>query len=71
MFSMHSPRLWVRVLVSLVSIHYHLGISDPIVIPQAFSPANAVFSGIGILLLVSIILDLSVPAAMTLAYLGS
>jgi hypothetical protein len=64
---MHSPQLWARVLVSLVSIHYHPGICDSIVILQAFSPANAVFSGIGVLLLVSTILDLLLPAAMTLA----
>jgi hypothetical protein len=70
MFSMHSPQLWVRALVSLVSIPYFLGICDPIIIRQVFSPTNAVFSGIGILLLVSIIFDLSVPA-MTLAFLGS
>jgi hypothetical protein len=61
MFSMHSPPLLVRVLVSLVSIDYLLGIRDPIV-TQVFSPANAVFSGVGVLLLVSITLDLSAPA---------
>jgi hypothetical protein len=33
MFSIHSPQFWLRVLVSLVSIHYHPGICDPIVIP--------------------------------------
>jgi hypothetical protein len=67
MFSMHSRPLLVRVLVSSVSIHYPPGIRDPIVISQVFSPANAVFSGIGVLLLVSIILDLSVLATMALA----
>ena len=36
-------------------------------IHQIFSPASVVFSGIGVLLLVSIILDLSVQATMTLA----
>ena len=30
---------------------------DPIVLPQVLSPANIVFSGIGILLLVSIVRD--------------
>jgi hypothetical protein len=67
MFSMHSLPLLVRVSVSLVSIHCPPGICDPIVISQVFSPANAVFSGIGVLLLVSIILYLSVLATMTLA----
>jgi hypothetical protein len=38
------------------------------VIPQAFQPANVVFSGIGVLLLVSIILDLSERDIMTLAF---
>jgi hypothetical protein len=41
--------------------------SDPIVIPQVLSPANVVFSGIGILLSVRIIIDLSARAIMTLA----
>ena len=54
-------------LVSLL-IEYLLIICDPIVIPQAFSPANVVFSGIGVLLLVSIILGLSMRATMTLAF---
>ena len=57
-------------LVSLL-IEYLPRISDPIVIdviPQAFSPANVVFSGIGVLLLVSIIFDLSMRATMTLAF---
>jgi hypothetical protein len=61
MFYTHSPQLWVGVLVSLVSVDHLPRICDPIFIPQAFSPANAVFSGIGILLLVSIFLDLSAP----------
>jgi hypothetical protein len=65
---MHSPPLLVKVLVSLVSTHYLPSICDPIVIPQVLSPANVVFSGIGILLLVSIILDLSVPAIMTATF---
>jgi hypothetical protein len=45
------------VLVLLVSIDYLLGVCDPVVIPQVFSPTNVVFSGIGILLLVSNLLD--------------
>ena len=69
MYSTHSPPLSVRVLVSLVSIVlvYLPRICDPIVIPQVLSPANVVFSGIGVLLLVSIIFDLSVLAIMTQA----
>jgi hypothetical protein len=63
---MHSLLHFVRASVSLVSIHYLLGICDPIAIPQVLSPASVVFSGIGILLLVSTILDLSVPDIMTL-----
>jgi hypothetical protein len=41
-------------------------------IPQIISPANVIFSGIGVLLLVSIILDLSVWALwaiMTLRFI--
>jgi len=53
-------------LVSLNYCHYLPRICDLIVIPQVFSPANVVFSGIGVLLMVSI-LDLSAPAIMTLA----
>ncbi len=64
----HSPPLLPRELVSLVSIDYLPGISDPIFIPQAFSPANVVFAGIGVLLLVRIILDISVSTIMTLAF---
>ena len=45
-------------LVSLYSVYLFI-ISDPIVIHQVFSPANIVFSGIGILLSVRIIVDLS------------
>jgi hypothetical protein len=56
--------------VGLVSLNSYLRrICDPIVIPQAFSPANAVFSGIGVLLLVSIILDRRVLAIVTTVYL--
>jgi hypothetical protein len=58
MFYTHSPPLLVKVLVSLVSIDYPPRICDLIVIPQVFSPANMIFAGIGILLLVSIILYL-------------
>jgi hypothetical protein len=68
MSSTHSPQRSVKALVSLVSIIYIPRICDPIVIPQAFSPANVVFSGIGVLLLVSIILDLSVRAIMILGF---
>ena len=63
---MHSLPHLVRALVSLVSIHYLLRICDPIAIFQVLSPASVVFSGIGILLLVSAVLDLSVPDIMTL-----
>jgi hypothetical protein len=56
----HSPPLLLKVLVLLVLIDYFLRITDSIVIPQAFSPANVVFAGIGVLLLVSIIFDLYV-----------
>jgi hypothetical protein len=41
----------------LVSIDYVPIICDLIVIPQALSPACVVLSGIGVLLLVSIIFD--------------
>jgi hypothetical protein len=58
------------VLGSLVSIDYLPGIRDLIVIFQIWSPANVVFSGIGVLLSVSIMLDLPVSAIMTLACLG-
>ena len=64
----HSRPHSVRVLVSLVSIDYLPRICDPIVIPQAFSPANTIFSGIGVLLLVSIIFDFSVRVITTLAF---
>ena len=68
MSSTLSPPPLVRALVSLVLIDYIPRISDLIVIPQAFSPASVIFSGIGVLLLVSIILDLSVWTIMTLAF---
>ena len=55
-------------LVSLL-IEY-LRIRNLIVIPQVFSQASVVFSGIGILLLVSIILDLSVWALWAIMTLG-
>ena len=56
--------------VGLVSlIEYLPRIYDPILIPQVFSQANVVFSGIGMLLLVSIFLDLSVQAIMTLKFI--
>ena len=65
MCSTLSPPPLVRVLVSLVLIEYLPRIYDLIVIPQVFSPTNIIFSGIGVLLLVSIILNLSVRAIMT------
>jgi len=65
---MYSALLLVR-LISFVSIHYLPRIIDPIVIPQPFPPAKVVFSCIGFCLLVSIILDLSVLAIMTPAFL--
>jgi hypothetical protein len=71
MSSVHSRPPWVRVLVSSVLNEAIPRICDLIVIdviPQAFSPANVVFSGIGVLLLVSIILDLSIRATMTLGF---
>jgi hypothetical protein len=68
MFSTHSPPLLVRVLVLSVSIHSLPKICDLIVVPQVFSPVNVVVSGIGVLLLVSIILDLSVVGILTLAF---
>ena len=48
-------------LVSLL-IEYLPRICDPIVFPQVFSQASVIFSGIGMLLLVSIFLDLCVWA---------
>jgi hypothetical protein len=68
MYYTHSPQRSVKVLVSLVLVEYFPRISDLIAIPQVFSPANIVFSGIGVLLLVSTVLDLSVRAIMTLAF---
>ena len=68
MFSTHSPPFSVRVLVSLVSIDYLRRILDLIVILQVSQPANVVFSGIAVLLLVNIILNLSAQALMTLAF---
>lgn len=56
-------------LVSLNPPLYLLRICDPIVIPQVFSPANVIFSGIGVLLLVSIILDHSLMVIITAAFL--
>ena len=64
---MHFPPLSVKVLVSSVLIEYLPRFRDPIVIPQIFSPASVVFSGIGVLLLVSNILDLSAQAKITVA----
>jgi hypothetical protein len=54
-------------LVSLNSLLYLLRICDPIFIPQVFSPANVIFSGIGVLLLVSIILDHTMMVIITTA----
>ena len=71
MSSMRFHLLLVKVLDSSVLIESIPRICDMIVIdviPQAFSPANVVFSGIGVLLLVSIILDLSIRATMTLGF---
>ena len=69
---MHSHPPSVRELVLLVLIEYLPRICDPIVIPQVFSQASVIFSAIGMLLLVSIILDLSVWALwaiMTLRFI--
>jgi hypothetical protein len=57
--------------VGLVSLHLNVvpTISNEIVIFQVLSPANVVFSGIGILLSVRIILDPSELAIMTLAFI--
>ena len=55
-------------LVSLL-IEY-LRIRNLIVIPQVFSQASVIFSAIGMLLLVSIILDLSVWALWAIMTLG-
>ena len=68
MFSTHSPPLLVRGLASLVPVHYFPGTCDLIVVSQVLSPASVVFSCIGILLLVSVILDVIVPAIMTLRH---
>ena len=65
MFFMHFPPLSVKALVPSVLIEYLPRFRDLIVIPQIFSPASVVFSGIGVLLSVSIILDLSARAKMT------
>ena len=59
---MHSHSPSVRELVLSVLIEYLPRICDLIVIPQVFSQASVIFSAIGMLLLVSIILDLSVWA---------
>ena len=66
---MRAPPRLVKVLVSLVPIEYLPRIWDLIFVLQILSPANAVFSGIGVLLMVSIILDLSVSAIVTLVFL--
>ena len=58
----------VRVLVSLVTIWLSFRINEPIVISKVLSPANVVFSGIGILLSVRLILVLSEVPIMTLAF---
>ena len=65
----HSSLLLVKVLVSLVPIHYPPRICDPIVDPQVFKPASVIFSGIGVLLMVSIVFDLSVLAVISLTFL--
>ena len=65
MCSTRSPPLLVKVLVSLVQIDLLPRFRDLIFVFQIWSPANVVFSGIGVLLLVSIILDLPVSAIMT------
>jgi hypothetical protein len=62
MSSMHSPPRLVKVLVSLVPVDYLPRICDLIFISQIWSPANVVFAGIGVLLMVSIMLDLPVSA---------
>ena len=67
-FSTRSPPLLVKGLVSLVSIVHLPRICDLISIFQISQPASVVCSGIGLLLLVSIIFDLSVSAIMTLAF---
>ena len=66
MFSTHSRLLLVKVLVSLVPIDILPRICDLILVFQLWSPTNIIFSGIGVLLLVSIVLDLPVTAIMTL-----
>jgi len=66
MSSMHSPPRLVKALVSLVPIDYLPRICDLIFISQIFSPANVVFSGIGVLLMVSTMPDLPELAIMTL-----
>jgi hypothetical protein len=56
---MHCPSRLVKLLVSLVSLDRPPRMCELIVVvPQIFSPAQMVFSGIGILLKVSIILNL-------------
>jgi hypothetical protein len=68
-FFTRSRPLLVKGLVSLVSIDHLPRICDLIGISQISQPANVVFSGIGVLLMVSTILDLSVSAIMTLSFL--
>ena len=71
MSSMHSHRLSAWELVSSVLIEYLPRICHPIVIPQVFSQASVVFSAIGMLLLVSIILGLFVWALWAIMTLRS
>ena len=66
MCSTRSPPLLVKVLASLVPIDILPRICNLILVFKIWSPANVVFSGIGVLLLVSIVLDLPVSAIMTL-----
>jgi hypothetical protein len=63
---MHSRPPLVKVLASLVPFDHPPRICDLIAISQILSPANVVFSGIGVLLSVGFIFDLSVSAIMTL-----
>ena len=67
--SMPSPLRLVKVLVSLVPGDHLPRICDLIFVLQISSPANVVFCGIGVLLSVSVVLDLPVSAVMTLAFL--
>jgi hypothetical protein len=49
-------------LVSITSLSDHSMICTLIIIYQVFSPAKAIFAGIGVLLLVSVLIDLSIQA---------